>query len=116
MLGANGEGVTVSVSTDPMLLLYDGGPSTLAAEFATPANSVTSVPENIGRGEAFEFQLATSSDLQVIVPPFWEVDSPAGNCYRLSPPPNSAAREVEVRIRLDGAQGELYRRVGITER
>ncbi len=75
-----GKGLTLSVSEDPVLLLYKGGTG-LADALAPPAASLASIPSAIIKGAAVPMTLSlngtTPDRIQLLTPPFWTA-KPAG--------------------------------------
>ncbi len=81
---AAGKGLTLSLSEDPVLLLYQGG-SSLAEALAPPAASLTSIPSAIIKGAAVPMAVTlngtTPDRIQLLTPPFWTA-KPAGREIR----------------------------------
>jgi hypothetical protein len=92
-LDAAGEGVTLSITPDPLLLLYEKGAG-LADQLAAPAARFVDPPSSARRGE-----------LQL------RIDPPVAPVASLA---NDTAREAEFVIKL-GTSGELYHRVKIVD-
>ncbi|HLQ46749.1 MAG TPA: hypothetical protein VK137_18540, partial [Planctomycetaceae bacterium] len=125
-LSANGQGITLSITEDPLLLLYESGENALAQALAAPFATLESPPPIARRGSTtltVALNDASISDLDVITPPFWTVKkaqpgpAPDGKpCVRftLTPPEASAVREADLVIQLRDSQGsrrgELYYR------
>jgi len=92
---AAGEGVTLSVSTDPLLLLYEKGPA-LATKLGTPLRSLVDLPQAVRRDAVISLQSVADGNAS----------------WHLQPPINDTSREAEFIIPL-GPRGELYHRVGV---
>ena len=69
-------GITLTLSDDPILLLYDGGETALAKTLGTPTLSLAAAPDAVRRGESSIFSLAgkalTAESIQVRCPPLWK--------------------------------------------
>ena len=106
-LDAAGRSVTLTVSQDPLLLLYDRGenelPSALSSPMARPVWT---------RGLRNKFTLGLPHAADLIVPPFWTVKKSKygdrGVGFDVSPPVGSSVREVDFTIRFPDRSGELY--------
>jgi len=101
-------GVSVTVSEDPILLLYHGGETTLAKALGAPAASLAAVPAAIGPGGASSLSLTgkalAAQSVQTRCPPLWQA-SPrqAGEDrvdVRVQAPPSTPAREARVYVQL----------------
>lgn len=115
-LNAEQKGITLSVSTDPVLLLYDDAEGGLAAELGAPVASILTAPELISRAEPTEIMVDSGGyPVDVIAPPFWEVQSSeeSGDQVRftLTPPADSEVREGDFLIPLGDGTGELSLRI-----
>jgi hypothetical protein len=90
---AGGKGLTLSVSEDPVLLLYKGGTG-LAEALAPPAASLTSIPPAIIKGAAVPITVsldgATLDRVQLLTPPFWTA-KPGGMEIRSGKPAQTFA-------------------------
>lgn len=119
--------VAVSVTSDPILLLYDGGDPNLAAIDAS--STTLEVPPIAERGHPIVIRLRQSAEAMDTVdleaPPLWTFDaspdsSPRNVSYTVVPPAKDATREAEfvVKLRSRGelhSRGELRRRVTIVD-
>jgi len=115
-LNAGGKALTLTVSDQPEMLLYSGGPATLPANLGTPAATLTT-PAMALRGGTTLLQVATeevpASEVNLVAPPFWTVTKTAGKGgvqFAVVSPENSAARDAEFAVTLgpDGNRsGEL---------
>ena len=69
-------GVTVTLSEEPVLLLYQDAEGGLAKALGTPAVSLAGAPPAVARGESSAFSLAgeglTADSVQVRCPPLWK--------------------------------------------
>jgi hypothetical protein len=111
-LDAAGEGISLRITDDPMLVLY-GGKASLAVNLEPSEVMLTSLPAELKRGERMEGKLI-GRNVEIIVPPFWEVDQ-AANKFTVTAPKESAARELEIVVKMEGARGELVYRLPVKE-
>lgn len=77
-LDAGGNGLTLRVSSDPLLLEFEGPDMVLPDTLGEPAVMVQALPEEMVKGQPGDltFTLAEGvsvDELDLIVPPFWEV-------------------------------------------
>lgn len=130
-LDAGGKGITLSITEDPLLLLYNGGGAALAQTLGTPAATLQAPPIMARHGSAtltvvLNNALAESVDL--VAPPFWKVEkipAPPGDGGRpsvrfiLTVPQTTSIREADLLVTLDDTrrnrQGELYARLLLSE-
>ena len=119
-LQAGGREITLTVSSDPVLLLYNGGSATLPESLAVPQAKWVSAPQVVSRREIpFRWTSRIEGDSrsatpQLIAPPFWKVmDSRKLNRdgmtvfrYALTPPAASRVREVDLVLALSDSQGQ----------
>ena len=117
ILRPRGKGITVTVSRDPLLLLYENGPETLANSLGTPAASLAELPETVSGRDVTEFSVRSAHELALIAPPFWKVEKSEPESglfrFRVSPPEETAAREIDLAIRVSDGTGELFHRFPI---
>ena len=117
-LDAGGKALTLTVSDDPLMLLYDGG-GALPAELGTPIASIEKLPAELSRHDLLMLEIANGQDTaRVIAPPGWttfcDVEAD-GTAYSLwNSPTASAVRELDLIVTL-GGKGELYVRVPIVD-
>lgn len=107
-LDAGGRGVTLTVTEDPVLLLYDGGPAALADALGAPEARLVAMPATIARGATFALGVETTGRVDVVAPPFWRVErGGAGDrpVFSLTCPAASAVREADIAISLTSAEG-----------
>ena len=131
-IDAAGEGVALSVTEDPLLLLYDGGPAALAETLGTPGAALESPPPTAARRGSTPLTVAlhgaSPDELDLIAPPFWTVKKEqtapdnsgrASVRFTLTPPAATSARELDLIVTLGGAKGtrrgELYYRCPLSE-
>jgi len=117
-LDAGGKGVTLTVNTDPFLLLYEGGEKSLPEQLGDPAIRLGAVADAIVRGEPSSFDVelvaAQADRVKLQAPPFWTVQSqPARNAdgrdivrFTLGVPAASSIREADMTIILTDANGK----------
>jgi hypothetical protein len=133
-LSADGKGVTLTASEDPVLLLYEGGPATLPERLDEPAARITRLPDAVIKGETASITVAAEGGLSrfsrsnaqrrhengtvpfvcevsIEPPPFWQAAKAAGESgtvgFKLAPPATSAAREADLIFPLKNAAGKL---------
>lgn len=119
LLDAGGMGVTLSVTEDPMLLLYSGGAKELPESPGAPALRLEAMTGAIVRGEKSGFDVALESakpdQVSLRTPPFWKVRSETASGgggkpvlrYTLEAPEDSAAREADCTVELKDAAGKV---------
>jgi hypothetical protein len=126
-LHAGGKGITLSITEDPLLLLYAGSSRALAPLYI-PAAEVESPPAAVARRGSTTLTVAllkaTADDVNLIAPPFWTVtkapgkDSKPSVRFTLTPPAASAVREADLIVTVDvngKRQGELYYRTPLSD-
>jgi len=111
-------GVSVTVSEDPILLLYRGKDVTLAKALGDPPASLAAAPAPVRPGEATTFSLTGSAlaaqAVRVRCPPLWKASCRQAGAGRVDvtveSPPSTPAREARVCVQLlsgEAAVGEL---------
>ena len=125
---AGGEGITLTVNEDPLLVLYAGGGAELPEKLGAPLASLTSPPTSIPPGAATTLDVAlhgvSGHDVECIAPPYWTVNGPGPDAKEsdllkvsFTPAAGSSAREADVTIRVrnakGAARGEIYFHVPI---
>lgn len=119
-------GITLSLSDDPLLLLYDDGASKLAEELAAPALSLVGQTGDIIPGDmvklAFVGKELKRENIRVIGPPLWKIEVAKVTASQLEvnvhAPASSTAREAKIRVQLlagDAVTGELQVPLGVIE-
>jgi hypothetical protein len=118
-LHADGKGITLSVTEDPMLLLYSGGEAKLPESLGTPALRLGATTGAIVRAEKSGFDVALESakpeQVSLRTPPFWKIRSETAFGeggkpvlrYTLEAPADSAAREADCTVELKDAAGRI---------
>ena len=125
-LHAGGKGITITVTEDPILLLYQGGPATLAETLGAPAATLAAPPASIARHGATTLEVqrgaGASGEIGLVAPPFWTVaKAPAASAARfmLTPPTESSIREADLVFTIGdpsgGSSGELLYRAPVPE-
>ena len=122
-LNAGGKAVTLSITEDPLLLLYDGGENSLPQGLGVPLAMFESLPQVVERGGSTKLYVGLngSSDLSLTAPPFWTVQKSLATpsdkpsiCFTLTAPEVSSVREADFVVTLSDSQGrrrgELYYR------
>ncbi|HEV7404658.1 MAG TPA: hypothetical protein VGO11_17080 [Chthoniobacteraceae bacterium] len=113
-LQADNTDLSLSVSDEPLLLLYQGGgalPAKLDVSFVT----LEPLPKTLSRNESSALTIFTRSfpleGVDLIVPPSWKWES-KGLQFNVTPPAGTAAREADFTLTLTDAKGlrrgELY--------
>jgi hypothetical protein len=117
-------GITVTLSDDPLLLLYDDAPSKLAESLGEPVVSLAAEVEGVAPDSSVDFSLsgARVQDLQVDCPPLWRVSTKQASHTRvdvtLHAPPLTTAREARVHVLLledSHVNGDLEVRVPVLQ-
>lgn len=126
-LHADEKGITLTISQDPLLLLYDAADSTLAKELGAPIATLQA-PPSMPRGGSTTLTVVgkgvSPEQLELIAPPFWSVknvlekgENPAVR-FTVTAPQTSSVREVEFIVPLKDGQGkrrgELFVRVPLS--
>lgn len=126
-LHANGQGVTISVTTDPILLLYDKGQG-LAKQLGSPITRIVEPVPGVTRRGVVMMSLALTDKLKLDsvrwksprswIPQKSVFQVPGQVSYPMWHPDNDTtvdpAREAEFILSL-GSRGELYHRVKIVD-
>jgi hypothetical protein len=119
-LEAGGQGITLTVNEDPILLLYSGGEAALPEKLGEPSATLENLPATVQAGATIALTVMlhsiTADDLECVPPPFWTAKRPearaGGAEIRFIPAAGSSVREEDVTIRLrnanGGVSGELY--------
>jgi hypothetical protein len=128
-LDAGGKGLTLTVTEDPVLLLYEGGGGQLPDRLGAPAAQVASVPDGVIKGGSATLTVAlhgvTEQDVELVGPAFWTIQRTAATkdaagadraTFTINVPETSNAREGDLRVRIKGGTGELHARVPVTGR
>jgi hypothetical protein len=118
VLDALREGVTLTISEDPVLLLYNDGDNTLAQALGKPRAALLSPPAAVSTRDgvtlAVERDGSTATNLELKVAPFWTVKDSAPEPgksgrsvvrFTVAPPPASSVREADVSILLKDSDG-----------
>ncbi len=123
ILDAASEGLTVTVSEEPILLLYDGGASSLALELGKPAASLLAAPSAVSRRDGARLvfdkvstenllEVKTGSPLTVTASLMSGADHSSVPLHMtITPPAPSSVRASGVSIMLQDAQGKLRGRL-----
>ena len=124
-LNANGKAITLTVSQDPILLLYEGL-APLPDKLGAPMASLSTLPANVVRGGATTFNVALNganiNELNLIAPSFWDVKKAPANGgksaqFIVTSPEDSDVCEADFIVTLGGENnrdGELYFRVPLS--
>jgi hypothetical protein len=136
-LKAGGKGVALSVSQDPLVLLYQGGAGRLAETLTPPPASIASLPSAIIKGAAVPLAVSLNGispdRVKLLTPPLWTVKPAAGTpdagatrglsrfssdengtvplrsvlAFAVAPPLESEVRQGELRLRIRDDAGNL---------
>ncbi|MGA2031364.1 MAG: sugar-binding protein, partial [Thermoguttaceae bacterium] len=128
-LDAGGKGLTLTVSEDPVLLLYQCAAGQLPDRLGTPAARIASLPEGIIKGGASSLTVSldgvAEQDVELIGPAFWAIQRGAATkdaagaarlAFTVRVPENSSARECDLMVKLNGGAGQLHARLPVTGR
>jgi hypothetical protein len=116
-LNPAGKGISIDVSTEPVLLLYEQTDARLSERVFEPALRLTSRLRPAVKGSPYEIEVSTSgvsaNGLEVEGPRGWPIERKQLDAGRISitmtVPETTAAREARLRVTSKkGPQGELY--------
>lgn len=126
-LNPGGKGVGVTISEDPILLMYQGGPASLPEQLGeSPLRLAENAPTSIVRSEPapFEVRLAdgfSADRVALRAPPMWKATKEAvadGVRFSLQPPEETTIREADMLVTLNDESGrpmsELIYRPAVT--
>lgn len=117
-------GLALTISRDPVLLLYEGGAEALPASLAAPALSIREGPATVGVNGSTRLTVALNGpraeDVGMVAPPGWGVEKTVGAAevsFTLTPPAVTDIRQLDLTITWNQAgpqrRGELYWRAPI---
>jgi hypothetical protein len=123
-LEAGGKAVTLTVNEDPLLLLYDGGASTLPAALGEPLASLENVPASILRSGTATISTVLNGvapdAVNLVVPAGWTAKKTTSDAktvsFALSGPTNSEIRQADLTLQINQngkRAGELYARAPV---
>lgn len=132
-LQAAGSGITLTISEDPLLLLYQGENTALATSLSAPAASITVLPTAVIKGDSVMLGVSLMSQsadgVSLVTPPFWTVKKSVDQkdragaelvTFALAAPNASLAREGNLVLPLKDAagvvRGELSARIPLAGR
>jgi hypothetical protein len=111
-LNAHGQGLTLNLAEEPLLLLYDSAAGGLPEKLAPPAIACATPPGQVVCGGSCAFTLAlngvTGDDVTVTAPPHWGVRQTGPATWSLTAPGKTTGREGRVIVSLKNGAGELY--------
>lgn len=125
-LDAAGVGVTLTIGKEPLLLLYQGGPTKLPDTLGAPAATFGAVPKSLAPEKPWSLSVSNGDsqsikNVELLPPKLWTVakkSSASSTSFELTPPVGTAVREVDVTATLTDAngrlRGELNRRVPVS--
>jgi len=116
---AGGKAVTLSVSEDPVVLLYKGGAG-LADALTPPAASITSLPTAIIKGAAVPLAVTLNGispdRIALVTPPFWTTSQSVGQkdasgatrvTFEIASPQVSEVRQGDLLVRIKDDAGNV---------
>ena len=118
-LDAGGKGVTLTVTEDPLLVLYEGGEKKLPVKPGDPRIRLGQTAGSLVRGEPGEFEVilgdTPADQVELKAPPFWKVERKPGKNtsgqpalrFALQAPEDSAVREANMTVLLKGDKGAV---------
>ncbi len=114
-LDAQGKGLTLTVSEDPLLLFFDSANMNLPEKLEKPAVTVSgSIDPAIKGGEtkiAFNVEGISADDISILTPPNWKVKklgvSGKEISFGITPPEVTAARAGRLLLAMKNNNGEL---------
>jgi hypothetical protein len=111
-LDADGQGVTLSFGTDPVLISFSSE-APLPDALGKPVAWFSSIPAALAQGAPTVVGLSrgglSSATLHLIAPPFWQVKETKGNTgisFTLTPPPVTAIHDADLIGLISNARGE----------
>jgi hypothetical protein len=116
MLNAGEKSITLSVTTDPILLLYDGGPATLPDALGTPAAKIEAGPKTASKRDPFKLTVTVADpsldrEVEISPPLFWGRQGASSSegkiTFVVAPPAATDAHHADFTVRL-GNSGVLY--------
>ncbi len=115
-LHAAGQGLTLGISPDPLLLLYEDAKNGLPDQLGEPRISIAEAPRTMTRTGTAKIVLeAATEPVSFSTPPFWDIQRD-GLRFRVTPPRQSTAREGEMTASLPDGRGEIRFRVPISNK
>ena len=126
-LNARSKMLTLTVTEDPVLLLYEGGTGQLPDRLGMPLVQVTSIPGGLIKGVASVLTVSLfgleEQDVELVGPPTWTIQHAAspGRAdrsvpYAITVPETSNAREGDLVVKFKNGGGQLHARVPVTGR
>lgn len=118
-LNAGGTGLTLSVTEDPSLLLYEHGAAQLAEQLVAPSARLEAVPSGIVKGTTATLAVSGDPDAELSGPATWTVQrsAEAGRVsFAVQVPDGTSAREGDFVVKLKGGTGQLHARLPVTSR
>ena len=128
-MDADGKGITLTITEDPILLTYAGGEKTLPEKPGAPAITLGDVSSSVVRGEESRMEVVLNSakpeDLEIQAPPFWKTEKETATDahgrtvvrYGLQAPDDSAVREADMTVSVKSGEkviGQIYHRPAVT--
>ena len=117
-LHAAKKGITLTVTEEPVLILYSGGAKNLPASLAKPEIEIADAPESIVAGEQSHFDVLLKEGIDpnrmsVKLPPFWKgersvmtnADGRKQVRFTYSVPDHSMVREADIVVCLSDKKG-----------
>ena len=113
-LNAQNTGLTLNISEEPLLLLYDSPLAQLPAQLGPPTLALAAEPAPVIKGGSITLMLTGAVAGTVSAPPFWSVKPTAPNTWTLTAPEKTTAREGRIVVALPDGSGELAFPVVVT--
>jgi hypothetical protein len=114
-LDAAGEGITLSVTEDPVILLYEGGSGQLG-ELGKPIARLEAGRDKISRGARVEL-VVSGAGANLASPAFWTVEKSVDGertRFTVTPPAGTRAHHADFTVRV-GTRGVLYFRAALED-
>lgn len=120
-LSPGGQGVTLSITTDPILILHEGDEG-LADELEPPmARFLTPTPQSTSDRVGIGIERGIDDEVEIVVPPSWKASwssmtrsDVSSTAYDVTPIESDATRSLEIIVKI-GNRSELYHRVKIVD-
>ena len=122
-LDAAGEGITLTINEDPLLITFEGGSETLADALGEPKIALVAAPEAAVRSEAMPISIKATGEVSLFAQPFWKIEQQASKedgvtTFDVTSPAETTVRDVDLIATLAGPNGkptgEIYVRPTVT--
>jgi hypothetical protein len=118
-LDAGGRGLTLTVTPDPLLLLYGGGAAQLPDQLGAPAASLAALPTGIVKGTTTNLTITGDAAVELAGPALWpavKTEAAGQTTFAVQIPDGTTAREGDFVVRLKDGAGQLSARLPVTSR